>query len=132
MVILYCEKCGQRISEADLQSGKARESADQRALCPQCASAEPAPKPGRRRSGSGFAVVSPEAVAHPAGAGHARAPSASHHNLNVPVAPPSNPRLAYSLVVGGVAGGLVLLGLVALLLTSRSEERSSGQAKRSL
>lgn len=99
MIILYCEKCGARVSEKDVASGVAQVNADNHALCGNCA-------PARRKD-------SHRAMAPEVGAG--KAPStrlvAAPGKTGVlsarrEVAPPRRNLL---LIGVGVTGGFVLL-----------------------
>ena len=111
--IHFCQTCGKRVPESDLQSGAATADEENHAFCPKCASSR---LPAKRATGSvppsaraprrTSAVLIPEA----------RAPSP--HGPSARSAPPAAVRSSFPALVlgGGVAFVAVLGGLLLLLL----------------
>jgi hypothetical protein len=116
MVIHYCDQCGQRVAEADLQAGLARLSPEGKAFCGKCAApAGSSPPAGVRRRDS-------QANLPPAAAAHARpAPRKP--------AEPKPRSIVPALVVGLVV--VVVIGIVlGIVLAGPSRTARADKAKK--
>ena len=108
MVIHYCDQCGQRVAEADLQAGRASLSPEGRAFCGKCAaSASSSPPAGVRWRDS---QAKPPLAAVSAAAPHARPASRK--------APEQKPKSIVPVLIGGLVV-LVAVGVVLGIVLAR-------------
>ncbi|MBI3828708.1 MAG: hypothetical protein HY291_04285 [Planctomycetes bacterium] len=109
MIIQYCQKCGVRVSEQDLQSGKAVAQGEN-LFCERCrAAAAPLPQP---QSTSVLAAQKGTARRAPTSAPAGR-------TTGRPESPPSAPPQPLMLY-GGIGAGVLLLGLIYFLTSGPS------------
>ncbi|HEY3319625.1 MAG TPA: hypothetical protein VGP72_04025 [Planctomycetota bacterium] len=120
MLIIYCEKCGVRVNEEDLNAGFARKIGEHAALCPKCTAEAPppaatksasqlrgvsraaAPRTGRDTAQFGTSAVRAAVAARPSGASRPAANSGNNVKL-------------FAIGVGVLAA----IGGMALLLLAR-------------
>jgi hypothetical protein len=119
MVIRYCEKCGARIFESDLAEGSAKSLDGNRALCEQCA---PKVFPERSPRTPGHSSLRPRPPSEARRSGSRTGAGSTHSS-----AARGMPKAL--IVVAVVAGGMILFGLAALLLSgpaSRGQPSARG------
>jgi len=134
MVILFCEKCGMRIVEADLASGSAKSLEDSKAICGKCApAAAPAQPPPATTK---LAPVKPGSAvkkATPARAGTSTVRPARDHGspAHTKGAPPQKSNTGVIVMIAGAA--VLLLGIAFFALRSNPEtaKTDSGDASKS-
>jgi hypothetical protein len=124
VLILYCEQCGVRVDEAELQSGAAIKINANDVLCPACSKQHRATQPQKAvpvKSATLPAARADRSAAHAAAVpGHTRATTAHERAVTGrarPVAPPATAAKSSSpmlLIAGG--GVLALIAGVALLI----------------
>src|SRR5579862_8667716 len=128
MLIVYCEKCDRRISDAELSTGKAKRVDDNKALCPECAPAHtPLPTAGPARVRTPPSQVTIPARSSSGGTTAVRIPKTvrAGSSRKGDHAEPELPKLAKSksnnttIVVCAVAG-VILLGGAITLVTGNS------------
>lgn len=126
VVIFYCEKCGQRVPDADLQSGSAGQLDEVRAICIRCGGRKATGSIVRRSSSKAATSPPPPApmieglapsVAHPDSHSHAASPQD-------PPAPPSKLALWGGLTVGA----LFLVLIIVFAATRGSDSRTTAEA----
>jgi hypothetical protein len=123
--IHFCQTCGVRVLESDLQSGAASADEEHHALCPKCA---PSRVPTKRATGAAAAsaraprrttgVLAPEPRPLPA------------HGPSARPAPPAAVRSSLPALIlgGGVALAAVLGGLIFLLMSGPAESPARPKA----
>lgn len=127
MVIRYCDKCGLRVRQADLDAGQARLVDETRTLCPSCN-----PPAGHRSPAQGMTRVVPARGPSVPNLPSARRDSSRRSTSVAPLTGPSQrdfPRSSSKpmLIIGGVAGAVILLAVLALMagLGDRSPSRAT-------
>jgi len=125
MVILYCDRCGQRITAAEQQSGQVQIDAEGVAICAKCAAAPPP-----RRSTQNVTVG--EARREPTGPARRPSPapqaerSARHTGRSAPaVGTPSSNKMI--MIAVGVVVALAV-GITVVLLSSGRDSAGNMQA----
>ncbi|MCY3019405.1 MAG: hypothetical protein NTW87_10325 [Planctomycetota bacterium] len=143
MLIVYCDKCGVRVDEADLRSGAASKSGDTHTLCAKC-TAENAPARAPHRTGTLRTVsAAPPAAAPSARTSKAvartqarpehetvRAASVSGQlRATTSARTAAGPSSQTRIIVAGVFAGVGLAVLVGALAMKRSAPSSAAAAK---
>ncbi|MCY3024655.1 MAG: discoidin domain-containing protein [Planctomycetota bacterium] len=126
MVIVFCEKCGKRVPEPDMDAGLAVKTAEAAWLCSACAPhrAEKRPPPPMRTTS---AVPILAAGTRRSGAAPASAESAAAHDTLRQKAAPKAP---LALLIGaGVGAVCLLLGAAVLLSGGNHGDQSAAAPK---
>lgn len=122
MVIFYCDKCGQRVPDTDLESGSAAQLDDVRAICVRCG--------GRKATGFINRRASSKAATGPPPAApliEGLTPTGAHPETHARATSPQTPPITsnrFALWGGLTVGALVLVLIVVFAATRGHDSRT--------
>lgn len=127
MLIYYCETCGMRIADEDVESGAAVQSESGNYSCPKCGEQiQASARPAKARAPQGAAIATGAASSAPRAAARVTQRSGAETGKSARAAEPSNASPLNPVVILSAVGvGLMMAGLA---LTFSKKKTDTGEA----